>query len=154
MLGLCCCTGSSLAALSRDYSLAAVCWFSPVASRGARALGRGLSSRSSLTLEHKLNNWHVGFIAPRHVESSQIRDRTHISCTGRQSLHHWATREALPNIFWSCLMPPEQWEVTGYCKHNTVPGCEKEQDCSSPTRSVWPWATLRVLASSPLCKNK
>ena len=27
-------------------------------------------------------------------ESSQFRDGTHISCTGRQMLYHWATREA------------------------------------------------------------
>ena len=26
------------------------------------------------------------------------RDRTHVSCTGWQILHHWATREALPAV--------------------------------------------------------
>ena len=35
-----------------------------------------------------------GLVAPRHVESSQTRDRTHVSCTGRQILYHSATREA------------------------------------------------------------
>ena len=34
-----------------------------------------------------------GFVAPRHVESSQTRDRTHASCKGRQSPNHGTTRE-------------------------------------------------------------
>ena len=35
-------------------------------------------------------------VALRHVESLRIRDWTHVSCTGRQMLYHWATREAPP----------------------------------------------------------
>ena len=39
--------------------------------------------------------WCMGWVAPWHVRSSQIRDWTHhVSCTGRQILHHWVTREA------------------------------------------------------------
>ena len=34
-----------------------------------------------------------GLVAPWHVGSSQTRDRTRVSCIGRQSLIHWATRE-------------------------------------------------------------
>ena len=37
---------------------------------------------------------HTGLVAPRHVGSSQIRDRTWVSCADRQILHHWAAREA------------------------------------------------------------
>ena len=29
-----------------------------------------------------------------HVGTSQIRDQIHVSCTGKQILHHWATKEA------------------------------------------------------------
>ena len=41
---------------------------------------------------HGLNR--RGLVAPWHVGSSWIRDRTHVSCTGRQILYQWATREA------------------------------------------------------------
>ena len=33
-------------------------------------------------------------VALQHVGLSQIRDWTHVSCTGRWILHHWVTREA------------------------------------------------------------
>ena len=39
--------------------------------------------------------WRMSLVAPRHVESSWNRNRTHIPCTGRQSLNHWPTREVL-----------------------------------------------------------
>ena len=32
--------------------------------------------------------WCTGFVAPRHVGSSWTRDRTHVSCRGRQILNH------------------------------------------------------------------
>ena len=41
----------------------------------------------------------MGFIALRHVGSSQIRDRTHVSCTGRQIFYSWATREAVKPLW-------------------------------------------------------
>lgn len=34
-------------------------------------------------------------------------------------------------VLWSCLMAPEQWEITRYSKLSTEPGCEKELDGSS-----------------------
>ena len=40
----------------------------------------------------------MGLVAPQHVESSQTRDQTHVSCIGRQILIHGATRE-VPCIF-------------------------------------------------------
>ena len=39
--------------------------------------------------------WLTGSSAPRHVGSSQTRARTRVPCTGRQTLNHCATREAL-----------------------------------------------------------
>ena len=36
--------------------------------------------------------------APGHVGSSQIKDQTHVSCTGRWILYHWATKEALDHL--------------------------------------------------------
>jgi len=35
--------------------------------------------------------WHTGLVAPWHMEFSQIRDQTHVSCVsciGRQILYH------------------------------------------------------------------
>ena len=43
--------------------------------------------------------WRTGLVVPRHVGSSQIRDQTHVSSTGRLILYHWATREALGMFF-------------------------------------------------------
>ena len=37
-----------------------------------------------------------GLIVPRHVESSQTRDRTRVPCIGRWILNHCITWEALP----------------------------------------------------------
>ena len=36
----------------------------------------------------------MALAAPRRVGSSQTRDRTCVSCIGRQILYHWATRES------------------------------------------------------------
>ena len=38
-------------------------------------------------------------VAPQHVESFQIRDRTYVPDTGRQTLNHWTTREILEFYF-------------------------------------------------------
>ena len=38
--------------------------------------------------------WHTGFIALWQEGSSQIRDRTHVSFTGRRILYYWPTTEA------------------------------------------------------------
>ena len=83
MLGLHCCVGFSLAAVSRGYSLVVMC--QPFICRDfsccrARALGHaGFSSCGSQTLEHKLNNWHAGLAAPQPVGSSKIRNQTCVS---------------------------------------------------------------------------
>ena len=41
----------------------------------------------------------TGLIALEHVETSQTRDQTQVSCIGRQILYHWATREAPATAF-------------------------------------------------------
>ena len=38
--------------------------------------------------------WWMALVAPLHVGSSSIRERTCVSCIGRWILYHWATREA------------------------------------------------------------
>ena len=38
--------------------------------------------------------WLMGLAAPRHLGSSWIRVWTRVSCSGRQTHYHWATREA------------------------------------------------------------
>ena len=37
----------------------------------------------------------MALVSPWHVESSQMRDQTHVPCIGRQILIHCATREVL-----------------------------------------------------------
>ena len=65
-------------------------WASVAAVPGARAQAQWL--------------WCMGSVAPWLVGSSQIRDQTHVSCTGRRILYHGATREAwIPHfgvVFW------------------------------------------------------
>ena len=39
--------------------------------------------------------WRMGLAGPRHVESSQTRDQTHVSYVGRQILNHCTPREVL-----------------------------------------------------------
>ena len=35
--------------------------------------------------------WHTGLVAPKHVESSQFRDLTHVPCIATQTPKHWIT---------------------------------------------------------------
>ena len=42
--------------------------------------------------------WCMGLLAPRHVLSSQARDRTRVPCVARQIPNHWETGEA-PHLF-------------------------------------------------------
>ena len=42
--------------------------------------------------------WSIGLVALWHVGSSRTRDRTHVSCLGRQILIHSAIRE-VPGMF-------------------------------------------------------
>ena len=47
--------------------------------------------------------WHIGFVAPWHVGSSLIRDRTCNHCIGNWVLNHWTTRE-IPSAAIFCLI--------------------------------------------------
>ena len=44
--------------------------------------------------------WLMGLVAPRHVESSQTRDKTCVPCIVRWILNHWATREVRIGFLW------------------------------------------------------
>ena len=98
-LGLWCHLGISLGLVSGGCSLFAVLrLLIEVASLVAKhqALGLvGFTSCSFQGLEHRLSKlWCVCWVSPWHVGSSQIRDRTHVSCIVRCIQYHWATREA------------------------------------------------------------
>ena len=64
---------------------------------GARAPHRrGLSCCGAQAPDAQAQQlWLTGPVAPRHVGSSQTRARTRVPCTGRWTLNHCATREAL-----------------------------------------------------------
>ena len=61
------------------------------------AVSLGFSPRWVFVAEHRLYStlalaqqlWCVGLIVPRHVESAQTRDRTHVPCIGRWILNHY-----------------------------------------------------------------
>ena len=85
--------GLSLFAARRGYSQLqslgfSLCWLL-LWSSGSRAHG----------YQHL---WYTGFVALRHVDSSQTRDRTRIPFIGRWILNHWATRE-VPTLIISWL---------------------------------------------------
>ena len=58
-----------------------------------------------------------GLVAPRHVDSSQTRNRTHFLCIGRQILMHCATREVLLS-FLSLQLMVEVQIVAYFCWSN------------------------------------
>ena len=78
---------------------------SPVQSTASRA--RTLQQLRLWAQQFRLLGWesqaqqlrHTASVAPRHVESSQIRDQTWVSYIGRWILYHWATWEAQVRIF-------------------------------------------------------
>ena len=47
--------------------------------------------------------WSAGSVPPVHMGSSQIRDRTLVSCIGRRILYHWVTRET-PSLLLNPLL--------------------------------------------------
>ena len=59
------------------------------------------SQVDSLVVEHRLQGvraqqlWSTGFVAPRHVESSRIKDWMCVPCVSRQILIHCTTEEVL-----------------------------------------------------------
>ena len=110
MLGLCCCPGFSLVAAREGYSLVVVCrLFVAVASIVAgHRLGWECSSCDSQALEHRLCNCGIDLVVPQHVGSSQTRDQTCDSCTGRQILYQWASDQGSPLIIlYLCIEMPQ-----------------------------------------------
>ena len=96
VLGLCCCPSFSLAVASRNCCVCGVqasCW-------GAFPVELGLwvrrpQWRRLWALRAQAQQlWCTGRVAPWHVASSWTRDQTHVPCTGRQTLYHWAARGA------------------------------------------------------------
>ena len=58
------------------------------AAQGSAAVALWFQSADSVAVVHTLvASWRVG--------SSRTRDQNCISCIGRQTAHHWSTREAL-----------------------------------------------------------
>ena len=51
---------------------------------------------------------YIGLVARQHVGSSQIRDRTHVSCIGRRILYNRVTREA-PYLLCNTSFPTFCW---------------------------------------------
>ena len=74
--GLSCCRAQALGVRA---SVVAACGLQQLWLVGSRAQAQQL--------------WRTGLVAPRHVGSSRTRDRTRVSCIGRQILNHCATRE-------------------------------------------------------------
>ena len=106
--------GLSLVVVSRGYSLLQFTgfsfrWLLLLQSTGFRHMGFGSCSPGALgyvgfsscgTQAQKLS--HMGSVAPHHVESSWMGDRTHGPCIGSQIPFHGATREV--------------WLFTSYCQ--------------------------------------
>ena len=107
MLGLCSCEGFSPAGASRGYSLLVHRLSGTQASGGA---ARGLSSCSLRAPEHRLNSYgtRASFLCGM-WDLSRTGIEPIISCTGRQILHHWATREALNIEYFNSISISEEW---------------------------------------------
>ena len=60
---------------------------------GSVIAARGLSNCSFAGSRTQTQFWHTVLVAPRHVESSQTRNQTHVPCTGRQIAIYRITRE-------------------------------------------------------------
>ena len=82
----------------------------------------------------------MGLVAPWHVGSFQIRDRTRVSCVGRQILYHWATREAPqqplthPQSWRVC--PPPLTELTAQLSPTKSPACKWRSSQRSPSSAA------------------
>ena len=89
------CVGFSLPCLLCCGTQALGTWASVVTARGLGSCGMWALERAGFsscgTQAQQL--WCTGLVAPRHVGSSQTRDRTHVRCIGRRILNHCATTE-------------------------------------------------------------
>ena len=83
VLGLRCCSGFSLVAASRGYTLVAAWGFlpavaSPCVEHGLQGEWVGLAAAPP-------GLWHAGSVALKHVGFSRTRNQVHVSCFGRQN---------------------------------------------------------------------
>ena len=109
MLALRGCAGFSLVAGSGGHSLVRCLLLLRSAgsrARGLRSLQRVAAAPGSRA--HSAHLWCTGFVALRHVGSSQTRDWTRVSCIGRWILHPWATREA-PTVLLNLVFRNNLW---------------------------------------------
>ena len=129
MLGLCCCyVGFSLVVLYGGYSLVAVLGF--------------LTAVASLVAECRC----LGSVALWHVGSSQIRDRTCVSCIDRRILYYWATREAQDSCFYlngplgkgeEVMRSEIMKEVSGLRHHPPSPVLQANQWLPGNAKFMW-----------------
>ena len=91
LLSRCSEQGATLLRLCQDFSLG---WLLLLWSMGPGARGlQELQLAGSRAQVQQL--CHTGLVAPWLMRSSQTRDRTCVSFTGRQILYHWVTSKAL-----------------------------------------------------------
>ena len=69
----------------------------------------------------------MGLTAPRHVGSSQTRDRTLVPCIVRQILNHWTTREALILCLFALLWFVFLAMLQGMQDLSALGSCENKQ---------------------------
>ena len=81
VLGLCCCA----------WAFSSCSELEPLSSGAWASHCHGFSRCRAQTQDRWL--WHMGLVAPWHIESSQTRDWTCVPCIGRWILNHWTTRE-------------------------------------------------------------
>ena len=104
VLGLHCCVGFSLVVTREGYTSLQYSGFSlwrllSLQSIGSRMCRLTCAGWEQLRLPGARSQyqqlWSTGLAALHHVVSTRIRDWTCVSCIGRPTLHHWATREVL-----------------------------------------------------------
>ena len=81
-------------------------WLLLLRSTGSRV--HGYRESWSVALKHRLSSCDTGLVAPWHMGSSQVRDRTRVSCFDRRILYHWAIRKAplLSSVHFSFFPSP------------------------------------------------
>ena len=102
----------------------------------------------------------MGLVAPRHMGSSWIRDRTHVSCIGKQFCYHSAAREAPEGAFSTKVHPnlhiarkdKKRLDITGH------PGNANENHSELPLhRQEWILSDPVVIEfkdGEPICVQK